>query len=143
VAAAVAAIAGDVLAMLPTTTGADAGFNPTAALTTSMVVCLRFFAFACETKSAALAGSSAAMVVLNTPNTGLALVLSPALALTATVRATATVKNIVFFNNFIFFCGAFNPFLYQKLKVVLSKPWFLSTAKIAFVGSLQTLSYHQ
>ena len=101
VADAVAAITGTAWAILPTMAAAAAGFNPTAALTTSMVVSLRFLASACATNSAALAGSSAEVAVLKTAKAGLVLVFSRAPALTATVKATVTVINIAYFNDFI------------------------------------------
>ena len=81
--------------------GAAAGFNPTAALTTSTVVCLSFLASAMVTNSADLAGSSAAVTVDKLPKKGLAAEVSPALTLTASAKATAAVKHTMNFRSFI------------------------------------------
>src|ERR1017187_4545598 len=92
---------GDACAMLPTMAGVAAGFKPTAALTTAMVVCLRVLASALATSSAALAGSSAEVAVLKMPKAGLAAVLSPAFTPVAIAKASAAVKKILLFDVFI------------------------------------------
>src|SRR5882724_2160401 len=94
-------MAGDDCAMLPTIAGAAAGFKPTAALTTSMVVCLRFFASAVEIISAALEGSSAAVVALKEAKKGLAPLLSAATAFGMFARTAAARKDIRHFIVFI------------------------------------------
>src|ERR1019366_2327581 len=100
---------GDAWAMLLTMAGAAAGFKLTAALTTSIAVCLSVLTSARATRSAALAGSSAEVAVLKTLNAGLAMAFSPAPTLTAMVNATATVRYIVYFNDFIDFWWSFKP----------------------------------
>src|ERR1022692_2233596 len=104
-------MAGDAWAMLATMAGAAAGFKPTAALTTAIVVCLMALASAWATNPAALAGSSAEATVLKTPKTGLAPVLSPtlspALAPTVIMVASATVKRTLLFDFFIYSLWSF------------------------------------
>jgi hypothetical protein len=98
--AATDAMSGAVLAIAPTMAGAAAELISTAASTTSMVVVVRSRLFARRTKSAALAGSSAAGTGVSTSLKGLAFGASLPEQIKTPRKATTIARLVVFFISF-------------------------------------------